>query len=167
MRSIIQPQARKAVVFCSPATGTWRRPGALADIRDLYHLTAACSASCSHLEVLCDLHLFVTVGKSWFVMCVSPGGDVYPGELSPQECWPSPHTRGSTISMGWSPTATGSPRRSLRLSSKSSLWRLCGLGLQTKDSTVMGVCNSHISAASWWCPLLPLALPGGPDGAVD
>lgn len=56
----------------------------------------------------------------------------------------------------------GFPRRSLRLSSKSSLWRLCGLGLQTKDSTVMGVCNSHISAASWWCPLLPLALRAAP-----
>jgi len=26
----------------------------------------------------------------------------------------------------------------------------------------MGVCNSHISAASWWCPLLPLALRAAP-----
>lgn len=126
MRSIIQPQARKAVVFCSPATGTWRRPGALADIRDLYHLTAACSASCSHLEVLCDLHLFVTVGKSWFVMCVSPGGDVYPGELSPQECWPSPPHTGFHHFHGMESHCHGIPKAFLafeqQIQSVEALW---------------------------------------------
>lgn len=114
------------MVFCSPATGTWRRPGALADIRDLYHLTAACSASCSHLEVLCDLHLFVTVGKSWFVMCVSPGGDVYPGELSPQECWPFPPHTGFHHFHGMESHCHGIPKAFLafeqQIQSVEALW---------------------------------------------